>query len=337
MTDGTLNDKAQQPGQQNHTMPDHPADAPGPDATGGIPKEIREQLIPLTLDESSNGRSFMLHVRRLVENPESPLELGGYVDVVLDEDGDDDPRPMLVLLPIEEDERDMARFPRKVTGSEGKGMYVRIPTRLLEGTEYERGLDIDLPAYTNENQLLFEPLVGGDIVGAAPLAYGDGTEYERAPPDADYDTTQPDGTGRAPGQTQEQASGTAPEPEPTGAGAVPAEAIDEASAMTGVARDALHGALTAVTAALDAGVLHSADVVAEDYESLEHDDAVLYVLDEDAWGVLAPDLPDDVRAAVAQAFVNAAQRVVQDAGAKEFRRFSRDHAAVVLPIGEQAE
>lgn len=144
--------------------------------------------LPLKLDTSSKGRSFVLsaNLRFLLE--ELGLEETLYIDWTIDATSNSDDVPILIAIPITVQERRKARHPRKLTWYPRRGVEVRVPTRLLDGEgTAEVGLEMDLDAYTNANRLLFQPLPMEEFFGLLPIRYEQGVEYSHnisGPPQA---------------------------------------------------------------------------------------------------------------------------------------------------------
>lgn len=254
------------------------------------------------------------------EAREAGIEAGDYVVVDL-EDPEFDPLLVIGVVPDPPENPKDDPFTRKVT-KRGDTLGVTIPERNID----ERGLGLSADEYDTENPLQFEPLVQQGLVGLAPVGYADGREYiarghrsDSGPVDA------------APDPNAEQVSLADAAPEtPEGVGAIPAEAIQAASQLTGVASETVERALQLLADSLDVDALDAHH--AEAFDPVETPDGTVHIVSRDVWSALdaTQNLDASVQQAVRQAHTLAAETLLdKHAPESDEREFSTSWDALV--------
>ena len=256
-----------------------------------------------------------------VQARQAGIEGGDYVVVDI-EDPEYDPLVVVGQLPEQPENPEKDPFTRKVMNP-GDTLAVKIPRRHLD----DRGLDLPLDTYDNDNPLLFEPLVDAGLVGLAPLGYHDGTEY--VPPGHRDENPEVES---APDPEQSEQATLVETTGPDAVGPIPPEAISAAAQVTGVGTEQVRDALVTLADQLDADTLNARHV--PEFDPVETPEGVVYVVDSDAWDSLADDVALDagVQQAVRQAHVRAAEGLLDSyAPNSDARRFAAEYDAIVLP------
>ena len=127
-------------------------------------------LRTLYQNKGKNAESYGLHVTKAVDAAGIDREATVDVDILTDESP-----PLLVVIEIPEEEKDVARFGRTL-GFDGSSSRVRIPPDLLRN-EQPHGLGLDLDEYDPDNPLQFAPIPMEGMVFLEPVGYEDGTPY----------------------------------------------------------------------------------------------------------------------------------------------------------------
>lgn len=250
--------------------------------------------------------------------PDANIDDGDYVDVMLD----DELGLVLGKIP-EDDDVDAAPFARKFP-------RVNVPIRHLD----ERGLNIPLDDMLDDDPFLFEPLVEDGIIGLVPLGFKHEVLENAARPDnAVTWATDPDPESEsAPGADETSTSGEQSQfdefdPEP-----VETIAPIDTDIIDAVAQTLGHDAHTLATLVERVDAVIPDDVTpADDYDALDVDDRRVTIIPESVWEeyAAAAELGADEATAARTVFVDQANALIREAGAREYRRFEREHAAVV--------
>lgn len=276
-----------------------------------------DELLNLYQDDSSHGASYL--VRR---NLYDALDAAGMTDAELVEvvlDDEDPEQPALVLLPIDEDEQDadLAQNPRRIAYSEGQGAEVRVPPDLLGGGDNTEArlvdLGLDLDDYSNDNQLLFEPVIGDGILMLLPTRWESGDPY--VPPGVD----EPD---------------RGPNPERTVSGMALSERTIASTAQSqGVDVDALEDVLRDVQAAAE----ETEWTPPVQYQPIDVGDATVHVVDPGVWDRVREKVreqtggaPFEFLEAAEIAHLSEARGAIQSVGASEYRHFDSEFSAIVV-------
>lgn len=242
-----------------------------------------------------------------------------------------DEPPMLVCQRVPESEADLIPTARTVS-KQKDAVHVGIPTDVLGRERNLPGeppvaLGLDVDAYDPDNALHFQALVDEGVVALVPVGYDDGRAFrfdadqgigyavERVP-DADASDHDQDQDHEQGGHATDA---TTPLSEHT---------IRAVADATGVDADTLADALDVLAARLTPNDL----VRVPEYDPLDTDDGTVYIVDAADWERLLSDVfdSDALCEAVRTAHLDAAEDRIIDAGAREYRDATRDHAAVVI-------
>lgn len=287
-----------------------------------------EDCLRLHRDGSSNGASFLLRHRLIHALEKAGIRGIDHVDVILD---DDDPaNPALVLLPIAEDETDLATNARRVRYPKDSA-EIRVPTELL-GEREDGGsiggpdLGLDLEHYSNDDRLLFEPVIGDGILLLVPDRFESGESY--AAPMADEEEPETDPETRNPGALEhEEYNG-----QPLGA-----ETIAATAKIAGVDTDELVDALRILDDVFE--TLPWESVATDALEPLEVGEQRILFVEPVVWDLVrwhakqtlehVGDEADPLLDVAEQAHLSVARDAVRASRAEEYRNFDAEFSAVV--------
>lgn len=287
-----------------------------------------EDCLRLHRDDSSNGSGFLLR-HRLIHALESAGLMGiDHVDVVFD---DDDPaNPALVLLPISEDETGLANNPRQVRYPKDSA-EIRVPPALLGereagGSVGGRDLGLDLEHYSNDDRLLFEPVIGDGILLLVPDRFESGELYSA--PMADEAEPETDPETRNPGALEhEEYNG-----QPLGA-----EAVTATAKIAGVDTDELVDALRILDDVFETVPWET--ITTDALEPLEVGEQRILFVEPVVWDLVrwhaketlehVGDEADPLLDVAEQAHLSVARDAVRASRAEEYRNFDTELSAVV--------
>jgi len=281
------------------------------DTNGEQPAIDPANLIRLKV--ASNETSWVLNMTEPLRD--ANIEAGDHVDVDLLWEDDS---PMLVFGKVPADVADAdddAARTRTVT-DRGKNLSVKPPTELLEAdSEYGAGLGLDRGEYDNDDPLCFDALVEDSLVALAPVGYESTLTASESVAD-DSDANKPTS-----GTLQTGGGESSHQP-------LSEEAVSAAAQAAGVSAGVLRDALATVATTVDVDEL----ATAPDYDPLDVDDYRVVVVPDRVWSDLQArlDLEADVLEAVRLAHTRMAETLVVDAGASEYRRFSKEYDALVV-------
>lgn len=276
-----------------------------------------DRLLELREGHEAADATYVVAAADLLER--TALSADDLVDWSPDEEGGD---PMLVFGPLAEAAIDDAAYPRRIYDLDGE-TYVPVPDELLEAPPPD-GLGLDLETYDPDAPLLFEAVATDETVGLLPVRFADGRPYAQEP--------QPDVSERsdpvAEAELEREGRDPTPRPETVDAPIDP-DLLEESVTAT----DADPGAVTAVLEELNRRELVGEGDIVSERPPLSVDDRAVCLLPGDAWEAeLGPRLEEedpDALEAAGEIHERQARRLVDEAGAEEYRGFDEEYAAVV--------
>lgn len=276
-------------------------------------------------ESDAEESTYAVVVTDLVERME--LSADALVDWNADER---DETPMLVFGPISEDEVADAAYPRRLYETDGE-VFVPVPDSLLR-TDPGDGLGLDLASYDDGNPLLFEAIGTDSTVGLVPARFGDGTPYGREPrPDAPEDSDPV-----AEGVLEREGGDPSPRPETLDAPIDP-DLVERAIAETDVVLDDLAPVLEGIRRRSLVGEAESVS----DRPPLTVDERAVCLVD-DAWSTAIPagleaEVDEVALEAAKSVHERQAERLIDRAGAEEYRSVRAEYDAVVTDERDTAE
>lgn len=343
-----MTETSQHPDPDRQTTTTNGAPASTPSEMAQPDSELSDdELLSLYRDDSSHGSSYLLRRNFARALAAAGIADVDHVDIVLD---DEDPaEPALAVLPVAEDEVEYAMNARKVSDS-GESAEVRVPPDVLGGGSHPGGvpsdLGLDLDDYSNENKLLFEPVIGDGFLLLLPERWENGDAYVAPTSDEDPEQTSAS-DAEAPGDA-ESGSRHGIGSESTGSGdaveaPIASTALQTTVQMTGVAEDALEDALLAVDdvaeSLVEDGVPWQMPVQYPPLDAVVDEQAVtIHFVPKSAWNTIRTEargrydgtLSDAVVDAAEMVHVSTARDAIEQAGVESHRHFEADYAALVL-------
>ncbi|WP_435345073.1 hypothetical protein [Haloarchaeobius sp. HRN-SO-5] len=283
--------------------------------------ESPDALIPLVSKEGRLIPRFCVYLTEQLREAGIPPE--SYVEVRL---GTDFECPTLILsFAGQEKPPNVSSLTRTVTAES----RVSLPGNLVVHRDgpLQATLNLDPATYQNNNRLLFEPIVGEQIIALVPRRWEDGTEYKPGTYSRYGYWKQRVLEERSVEPIDREPDQHTTTPEIDICTKIPEEYILRAHQHHGVDREVLRAAIKSVEES------DPSPEIVEEYEPLRTDQCSIFVVEDIEWTKIQLDVEIPTRElidAVKMAHRLYAQKVIEQEGTIRYYRAGREHEYFVV-------